>query len=304
MVEDLETFHFDKELRTCSDDYETCSRLPNSLNLEELVTLSSRVKIELRELLFMLDNIPSFLSDGGLNTLEKRNSIQRHKKSGSTISRTDSVKTLDPFEDMSEDEPEPRQVSKDNITNIQSSTHEKRKSIHAESVALEGLDRRKSFKSDNTFERRPSISETSIPERRVSVSKHTHQRRTSLQRDIPKTHSMERRQSLQRRESRSPERRTSFNPYMTGTLERRSSINWDHAPELAPLEQNSSMQDIGIAERRKSVQHDFLPELDSQFMNRDDPSPHLSNASPAKESTSGVAKHRVKRKEPNKSNYN
>lgn len=86
VTEDLDNLSIDDGgkcyKRRTSDLY---TPLPSSLDLQDLVSRSSRVQRELRNLLFMLDNTPDFLADGGKTTLAKRNSIQRHKNSSGLI---------------------------------------------------------------------------------------------------------------------------------------------------------------------------------------------------------------------------
>lgn len=58
--------------------------LPSTLDLDKLVSSSSRIKRELRELLFLLDNTPNFF-DESLSPVELTRSIQRHRNSGSFV---------------------------------------------------------------------------------------------------------------------------------------------------------------------------------------------------------------------------
>lgn len=281
VLDNLETLHLNKELQKIIDSDGSYTRLPDSLNLEELVKLSSRIKTELRELLFMLDNIPDFLNNGGLDSLEKRNSIQRHKKTGSMLSRTDSVKTIDPFENMSDDEDEDES---DLQSDTSTKTREKRKSNHFESMATTNSDRRKSFKREATFERRSSVSGTSSPERRTSK---TSTRRHTIQRDIPPSALLDtRKTSLHRRQSKSPEGPKSYNPYLPG------------GGSNTELMVDSLMQvpDLSTTRRRSLLQGPpppALPELDSEFMNREELNLHTPPPSATKE-------HIIKRKEPNR----
>ena len=177
VLEDLETLNFTnyntpecEEISTnlayTSSEKLTYTPLPDSLDLQELVSLSFRIKSELRELLFMLDNNPNYLDDGGLDTIQKRNSIQRHKNSGSQIERKKTVKSDESmnsemnFEDLDNTTTSCRFGSTPNSTtyrqdsetfceNFESNAHEKRKSIQGDINSSDyGLERRKSLRSN------------------------------------------------------------------------------------------------------------------------------------------------------------
>lgn len=212
VLEDLESFHFDKgaaqKPQKTDSDTEPYTILPDSLDLQELVSLSARIKIELRELLFMLDNIPNYLGDGGLNTLEKRKSIQRHKKSTSHCERS-------AMNDFLGDHLQPIHNPSDELDATKSLMHEKRKSIQGEKLLVDPVNRRKSLRSDHTpeiagFDRRPSTGGYER-DRKNSISRSL--RRASIHREAsPRLSVSERRKSL-------------HNPY--GSPEKHSSLIYD-----------------------------------------------------------------------------
>lgn len=212
VLEGLETFHFDKGAAQKSQkadlDNEPYTILPDSLDLQELVFLSARIKLELRELLFMLDNIPNYLRDGGLNTLEKRKSIQRHKKSISHCERS-------AMNDFLGDHLQPIHNPSDEHDTTKGPVHEQRKSIQDEILLADSLNRRKSLRSHYapdiaSFERRPSTGGTERDCKNL-ISKSM--RRASIHKEAsPRLSVSERRKSLQ-------------SPY--GSPEKHSSLFYD-----------------------------------------------------------------------------
>lgn len=351
--EDLETLNFDEDFdkktdyTNDDDDVDTnegYTHLPDSLDLEELVKLSATIKSQLRELLFMLDNIPNYLRDGGLNTLEKRKSIQRHTKSSSALEMNGSAKTPvgdDADEELSASLLKTSLERHESIKNGDSKAndteyiiHEKRKSVQSDDIFLGGLDRRKSFKRDSTqtacsFEKQPSIHDSqSTLERAISIGENrnslqSHQRRTSIHREVPSRIPVSDKRRNIHHEMRSPERLDSISK--SRNRSRRQSINWelDSAASTLDPSPDLDMQDSKIAfspERRKAVQHDSnkrsncmnedaLSQLNSESELGTETIPHRNILAPATphnylEPQDGSRVSPVKRREANNNNYN
>lgn len=86
VVDDIESLTIDSlsDSDSNSPPAKDYTRLPSTLDLSKLVSSSSRIKRELRELLFLLDNTPNFFDDS-LSPKELSRSIQRHRNSGSFV---------------------------------------------------------------------------------------------------------------------------------------------------------------------------------------------------------------------------
>lgn len=86
VVDDIETLTIDSlsDSDSSTPPAKDYTRLPSTLDLNKLVSSSSRIKRELRELLFLLDNTPNFFDDS-LSPKELSRSIQRHRNSGSFV---------------------------------------------------------------------------------------------------------------------------------------------------------------------------------------------------------------------------